>query len=184
MLDRSQYQKFQTQYSSPQPSFSMPQGGYSSKMVESLMNANYGGGNAGGGGGYTPTPGYDYVKRPDTLSAGVADWTDSLKGYGKGISEMLPEGMMGSVDANGIKTEGWGGLALGAGKGIMDAFMGMKNYGLAREAFDFKKDSYATDLKARQGDYNSQIEDRQKARVAANSNAQSVDSYMQKNRMG
>jgi hypothetical protein len=183
MLDRSQYQKFQTQYSSPQPSFSMPQGGYSSEMVQSLMNANYGGGNAGGGGGYTPTPGLNYVKRPDNLSAGVADWTDSLKGYGKGISEMLPEGMMGSVDANGIKTEGWGGLALGAGKGIMDAFMGMKNYGLAREALDFKKDSYNADLGMRKKDYNTNLEGRQREMAAANPNAEGVDSYMKRNRM-
>lgn len=92
------------------------------------------------------------------------------------------DGMLGSTNANGIKTDGWGGLALGAVQGIGNAFMGMQQYGLAKDSLAQSKMQFEKNYNAQKTTTNAALEDRQAARVASNAGAyESVDSYMKKN---
>jgi len=91
-------------------------------------------------------------------------------------------GMLGSTDANGVRTDGWGGMAVGAASGLVNAFMGMKQYGLAKEQLAEGKRQYDANYAAQRTTTNASLEDRQRARVASNSGAyQSVGDYMNKN---
>jgi hypothetical protein len=94
------------------------------------------------------------------------------------------KGMLGGTDAAGNKTNGWGGLALGAASGIANTFMGMKQYGMAKDALKENKRQFNLNYGAQRDTMNTRMEDRQRARVAANSSAVGVDEYMAKNRIG
>lgn len=97
---------------------------------------------------------------------------------------MKDSGFLGSRDANGMQTQGWGGLALGAAQGLMNGFLGMKQYGLAKKQFNFQKDAWNQNMANQKKTINTQMEDRQRARVAANPTAyQSVGDYMNQNRL-
>lgn len=77
---------------------------------------------------------------------------------------------------------GWGQLAVGAGSGLMNAFMGMKQYGLAKDSFNENKRQFALNYDAQRASTNTRLADRQAARVAANPNAyQAVADYMKQN---
>lgn len=91
------------------------------------------------------------------------------------------DGMLGST-VNGVTTQGWGGLALGAAQGIGNAWMGMKQYGLAKDQLAQSKKQFDLNFGAQQKTTNAALEDRQRARVASNPGAyQSVGDYMKKN---
>lgn len=77
---------------------------------------------------------------------------------------------------------GWGGMALGAASGLASAFMGMKQYGLAKETLAQNKAQFDMNYGAQKQMTNSSLEDRQRARVASNGGAyQSVNDYMATN---
>jgi hypothetical protein len=78
---------------------------------------------------------------------------------------------------------GWGGLAVGAGSALMNAFMGMKQYGLAKSQLAESRRRYDQDYQAQKTLTNAQLEDRQHARVASNPGYQSVGAYMNQNRV-
>lgn len=92
-------------------------------------------------------------------------------------------GALGSTNnKTGIRSDGWGGLALGLGQAGVNAFMGMKQYGAATEALDENKRQFQMNFDNQRKLVNSQLEDRQRARVASNAGAyQSVGDYMKKN---
>lgn len=92
-------------------------------------------------------------------------------------------GALGSTNnKTGIRSDGWGGLALGLGQAGVSAFMGMKQYSAATEALDENKRQFQMNFDNQRKLVNSQLEDRQRARVASNSGAyQSVGDYMKKN---
>lgn len=98
---------------------------------------------------------------------------------------MKNSGITGSYDpATGVKSEGWGGLALGAGQGLFNAWLGMQQLGLAKDTLSFNKDQFNKNFGAQQKTTNARLEDRQRARVASNAGAyQSVGDYMQQNRI-
>jgi hypothetical protein len=101
--------------------------------------------------------------------AGMFDWLKS-------------SGLLGSTDANGIKTDGWGGMALGTLQGLGSAYMGMKQYGLAKDTLEQNKRQFNLNYGAQRTTTNAALEDRQRARVASNSGAyQSVGDYMDRN---
>ena len=92
------------------------------------------------------------------------------------------DGFLGGTNANGTKSNGWGGAAFGLIQGLGSAYMGMKQYGLAKEQLQFSKDAFNKNYAAQRQTMNTQLEDRQRARVAANPSAyQSVGDYMAKN---
>ena len=88
-------------------------------------------------------------------------------------------GLIGTKEA-----PGWGGLALGTISGFGNAFMGMQQYDLAKDALKQSKQQFAMNYDAQRQTTNSALEDRQRARVAANPGAyESVGNYMDKNRI-
>lgn len=92
------------------------------------------------------------------------------------------DGFLGGTNANGTKLNGWGGAALGLLQGLGSAYMGMKQYGLAKEQLQFSKDSFNKNYESQKSMTNASMEDRQRARIAANPGAyQSVGVYMAKN---
>lgn len=85
---------------------------------------------------------------------------------------------------DGVQQQGWGGLALGAASALGNSWMGMKQYGLAKDAFKESKRQYNQNYAAQRQTINTQLEDRQRARVASNPGAyQSVGEYMDQNRI-
>lgn len=79
---------------------------------------------------------------------------------------------------------GWGGLALQGLGGAASLYMGMKQYGLAKETLAENKRQFGLEYDAQKTTTNSRLEDRQRARVASNSGAyQSVGDYMNQNRI-
>ena len=91
------------------------------------------------------------------------------------------EGMLGNSQTG---AQGWGGLALGAAQGLGSAWMGMKQYGLAQDMFKENKRQYNQNYAAQKSMINSQLQDRQRARVASNPGAyQSEAEYMNQNRI-
>ena len=82
----------------------------------------------------------------------------------------------------GVHQQGWGGMAIGGLSALSNAYMGMKQYGLAKEQFAESKRQYNQNYAAQRTLTNSQLEDRQRARVASNAGAyESVGSYMNRN---
>lgn len=95
------------------------------------------------------------------------------------------QNMLGYTDpSTGVQQQGWGGLALGAASALGNSYMGMKQYGLAKDALKENKRQYNQNYAAQRQTVNTQLEDRQRARVASNAGAyQSVGAYMDQNRI-
>lgn len=104
------------------------------------------------------------VAQPAGMGAQFNEWLNST-------------GITGTKEA-----PGWGGMAMGAASGLASAFMGMKQYGLARDTLNQHKQEYAANYDAQKRTTNAAMEDRQRARVASNAGAyQSVGDYMDRN---
>lgn len=98
-----------------------------------------------------------------------------------GWSEFM-RGMLGGRNADGSSDMGWGGMALGGVSALGNLYMGMKQYGLAKDQLSFQKSAFERNWDAQKTATNAQLQDRQAARVASNAGAyESVDSYMKKN---
>jgi hypothetical protein len=92
------------------------------------------------------------------------------------ITQMLQKyGVIDQFDQGGTKTPGWGNLALNTGAGLMNAYLGMKQYGLAKKQFDFSKDAWNKNYQAGLTEYNNRIDGRAAEMAAANPNF--VDTY-------
>ena len=75
-------------------------------------------------------------------------------------------------------------LGLGALSGIGNLYLGMKNYGMAKKQLKQQNAQFEKNYAAQRNLVNSQLEDRQAARVASNPSAyESVSSYMDRNRI-
>lgn len=86
--------------------------------------------------------------------------------------------------ADGSTTGGYGSVGLGLAQGLASAWMGMKQYGLAKDQLAFQKDAFNKNYTAQAQTTNTALEDRQRARVASNPGAyQSVGDYMNENRI-
>lgn len=114
----------------------------------------------------------DLTVKPDSFMSSLSSW-------------MKSSGMLGSYDANTqTKTEGWGGMALGAGQALLNGYLGLQQLGVAKDALNFNKDQFYKNFAMQQKTINTRMEDRQRARVASNAGAyQSVGDYMQQNRV-
>lgn len=121
---------------------------------------------------------------PGAVAAPVANPTmpAGLGGAGnEGFMGNLFGSMFDTTNAQGIKTQGWGGLALSGIQGMGNSYMAMKQYGLAEDALKEQKRQFNINYEAQRKLTNSQLADRQRARVASNPNAyQSEAEYMKK----
>lgn len=151
---------------------------------------------------YSSLGGYGYQPQPLNY-----DWnTSQMGGYG------FQEGAMGGygLQANGAQIptpnltggapqvgggaggdwswlgnrnqQGMAGVALGGVQALGGLYLGMQQYNLAKDSLAFQKDSFNKQYETNKTLTNSQLEDRQKARVASNAGAyQSVGDYMNQN---
>lgn len=76
--------------------------------------------------------------------------------------------------------QGYGSFALQGASALANLYMGMKQYGLAKDQLSFQKDSFNKQYAANQSLTNSRLEDRQARRVLENPNATGVAEYMSK----
>lgn len=87
-------------------------------------------------------------------------------------------GLTGSTDAKGIKTDGWGGLALGAGSALLNSYLGMQQYGLAKDSFNFQKDMALKNYENQKRTTNAALNDRQTRRNIERPDSMAAADYM------
>ena len=98
------------------------------------------------------------------------------------VDNSIFSNFLGKKNADGTADLGWGGMALGAAQGLGNAYMAMKQYGLAKDSLAENKRQFQLNYDAQKTTTNSALEDRQRARVASNAGAyQSVGDYMARN---
>ncbi len=106
-----------------------------------------------------------------SMFSGFSDWFDST-------------GFLARKGANGNVTGGWGQAGLGLLQGGLGAFMGMKQYGLAKDALAQSKKQFNLNYAAQKQTTNAALEDRQNARIASREGASnpydSTADYMSK----
>lgn len=93
------------------------------------------------------------------------------------------QSLFGGTNPNtGISTGGWAPVALGAGQAIFGALQGNKATKLAENQFKESVRQFDLNFNAQRKSINTELEDRQRARVASNPNAyESVNDYLKKN---
>ena len=85
---------------------------------------------------------------------------------------------------DGVTTQGWAPAALGIGQSIFGALQGRQAMNLAKDQLAESRRQFDLNFGAQRQSINTELEDRQRARVASNPNAyESVDTYMDKNRI-
>jgi hypothetical protein len=132
-------------------------------LSQNFAEYGFGGGSAAG---YNPVGAT--ANGGGGFMGGVSDWWNNTPLFGS--------------TKDGVKTDGMLGDLMGVGKGLMGAYLGMKQYGLAKDTLKFNKQVHSQNYAAQKNMTNSSLEDRQKARIASNSGAyESVGSYMDKN---
>ena len=108
------------------------------------------------------------------LATQIGETAIPMKGATGGVTPVDSNWYDGALGPNG-----WGGLAVNAAGGLASAFLGMKQYGLAKQTLEENKRQFGLNYAAQRQTTNTRLEDRQRARVAANANAyQSVGDYM------
>lgn len=94
----------------------------------------------------------------------------------------LMDKIFGYKSPDGIQHNGFGETALGVGNSLLNAFMGYQQLGIAKDQLSESKRQFDLNYGNQKTLVNSQLEDRQRARVASNPTGyQSVSSYMDKN---
>lgn len=91
------------------------------------------------------------------------------------------DGMLGGKNADGTSFNGWGGAALGALQGLGSAYMGMKQYGLAKDQLAFSKDAFNKNYALQKSTMQGRIDGKARARYAADpggSGAANADAYV------
>lgn len=92
--------------------------------------------------------------------------------------------MFGGVGANGQQTMGWVSPAIAITQGILGLQQGRAAQRLAEDQLSESKRQFDLNYGAQRQTLNTQLEDRQRARVASNPGAyQSVSDYMNQNRI-
>ena len=102
---------------------------------------------------------------------------DSLSNAWKGDGFFGKNSVLGGVDERGVKSMGWAPAALGIGQAIFGGLQGQKTQKLAQSQFKEGQRQFDLNYNAQRDTINTNLEDRQRARVASNPGAyQSVPS--------
>ena len=155
-------------------------GGYQTPQLSAMSLGNFG--NAGVYGGGDSASGAQNI-------ASLFNAGSSNEGSGGGMFESLSNlfsknSLFGGTDEKGVTTKGWAPLALGAGQAILGGIQGMQAQKLAQKQFKEGVRQFDLNYGAQRQSMNTQLEDRQRARVASNPGAyESVSSYLDKNRI-
>ncbi len=106
--------------------------------------------------------------------------TDGIMGYLKSLFS----GALNKTDAqSNITQQGWAAPVIGGASALAQGFLGMQQYGLAKDTLQQQKDQFNANYNNQKTLTNAQLTDRQTARVAAGAPGayQSVGSYMAQN---
>lgn len=126
------------------------------------------------------SPDMSIAQNPELMKMSNYSSTGNSSGS-SGLLGNLWGSMFDKTDAAGIKSQGWLAPTMGVAQGIGNAYMGMRQYGLAEDALKEQQRQFNVNFEAQRKMTNSMLEDRQRSRVAANPGAyQSVGDYMQK----
>lgn len=120
---------------------------------------------------------------PSYDGSGNGAWLGATEDLAPALTNVTtPGGGSGWNWLNTRDQQGVLGPALAGAQSLASLFMGMKQYGLAKDQLAFQKDSFNKQYDTNRTLTNSRLEDRQKARVASNASAyQSVGDYMNQN---
>lgn len=115
-------------------------------------------------------------------TAGPGNMFSSLFGDGGIFSR---NNMFGGTDkGTGISSVGWAPTALGVGQAIFGGIQGQKALGMAEDQLKEGKRQFNMNYGAQRQSMNTELEDRQRARVASSPTAyQGVNEYMSKNQV-
>ena len=119
-----------------------------------------------GTGTYDPSV-TDYFSQPVAQPSWTAPYSsptpsmNSLPSINDMTKPSFFDGFLGSKDK-----QGWGGLALGAIQGGLGAFIGMKQYGLAKKQFEFQKDAWNKEYEVNKNLTNERLITRNDRRIA------------------
>lgn len=90
---------------------------------------------------------------------------------------------LGGTNDAGAQTAGFVPTAMNVGGGLLQGYLGMKQYGLAKRAQRDQRRQFNLNYDAQRQTLNTQLRDRQNARVARDPSAQDTDSYMKENQI-
>lgn len=94
-------------------------------------------------------------------------------------------GVAGKVLPDGTRTQGWGSMGLSAAQGLMSGWLGMQQYGLAKEALAQQKKAFDLNYASQVKTTNARLNDQATARYASNPHAyQSPSDYMKQYGIG
>lgn len=117
-----------------------------------------------------------------TYDGGIMESLRNLLGGDN--SAFSSKSLFGGTNANGTQSMGWATPAIGIGQAIMGGINGSKQLKLAENNFKEGKRQFDLNYAAQRSTTNTQLEDRQRARVASNPGAyESVSAYLDKNRI-
>lgn len=107
---------------------------------------------------------------------------DVAGGTSKGaFAPTFSQQLMGYKDPNGISFGGYASPLLQTATAGMNAYLGLKQLGLARDTLDFQKQAFSQQFEAQRKGINTELQDRQAARNASGSGYEATDSYMARN---
>lgn len=134
---------------------------------------------------------------PSTGATKLQDLWQAFTGAIGGVADkVLPDWVSSPVDAlkrsgafdstdpatKAVKS-GWLGPVTSFTKGLGELYLGKKTYDLAKDQANFQKQAYLTNYANQVQAMNRDLEDRQRVRAAGSTKAESVDSYMSRNRV-
>lgn len=91
------------------------------------------------------------------------------------------QALFGGVTSDGKAISGIGNDLLGLANSGLNAYTSLGNLNLAQDSLNFQKSAWQQNFDNAVSSYNTELRDRQQARVDRNSNAQSVADYMAAN---
>lgn len=146
---------------------------------------NYGGYgnqlNTGGIGGYQ-VPTVPNVGSNNTGVGAGSGVFQSISDLWNGDGFFGRNSVMGGTNEKGVTTKGWAPMALGVGQAIFGGIQGQQAMKLAQDQFKEGKRQFNLNYGAQRQTINTELEDRQRARVASNPGAyESVSAYLDKN---
>lgn len=88
------------------------------------------------------------------------------------------------TNSQGMQSPGWGQQGMNMGMGALQAYLAIRQYGLARDAFNENRRQFNLNYDNQAQQINRELEERQRTRVHDNpSFYESVGSYMDRNRV-
>lgn len=120
------------------------------------------------------------------LSGGAASTPGGTPGIMAGLGSIFSgNSLFGGANADGTVSTGWAAPAVGIAQAVMGGINGRRQLGLAEDSLKQSKREFDLNYGAQRQTTNTQLEDRQRARVASSPGGgyESVSTYLDKNRI-